>query len=537
MDAARPVPGTPVTRARELVDRKDWDGLATLCDQYWLALPERHESAMVALLEEVPEAEFAARPSLLVAWVICYHAMVDQDSRDRRPFLRQYMELGTRLAGSLDPERESSPANLILIGTLAMITLRGQGRFEEAEARGQRVAERLAVLHPLPAVEPAPRPGWLAMQRGLTRSLQADFDGAAEQYRLAHEQARAEPTAYFAGTNATANLAMIFAHLGHHETARKWLDEHESYPPSPRWASTLLEVGATIARGWDALDRYDFTRFDRIAEATGDGTESFEVWPFIAALMAERGLHTGGPAQALAHLSTIRLSHAPALTGQGAARQVLLRAEAELLIALGEGNRALRVLTEAGPVPWLAVPAARLRLLAGDHEAASALASQGLWAMRAVPRDTRQLLLIKAVAAVRAGRTEEAAGLLAALPALRSPHEVLSLATVPPAEREELLRLARIPLSDDAAARLATAGPVYPERVTLVELTARERAVLAELATGDTTPDIAARLVVSAATVRTQVQSIYRKLGVSSRKDALLRARELGLLGYEVHCG
>ncbi|TVT58152.1 helix-turn-helix transcriptional regulator [Amycolatopsis rhizosphaerae] len=532
MEAARPVPGTPVTRARELVDRKDWDGLATLCDEYWLALPEGHESAMVALLEEVPEAEFAARPRLLVAWVICYHAMVDHDSRERRPFLRQYMELGTRLAGSLDPERESSPANLILIGTLAMITLRGQGRFEEAEAHGQRLAERLAVLHPLPAVEPAPRPGWLAVQRGLTRSLQADFDGAAEQYRLAHEQARAEPTAYFAGTNATANLAMVFAHLGHHETAGKWLDEHKSYPPSPRWASTLLEVGATIARGWDALDRYDFTRLDRIVEATGDGTESFEVWPFIAALVAARGLHTGGPARAraLAHLSAIRLSHAPALTGQGAARQVLLRAEADLLIALGEANRALRVITEAGPVPWLAVPAARLRLLAGDHEAASALASQGLWTRRAVPRDTRQLLLIKAVASVRAGRTEEAAGLLAALPALRSPHEVLSLATIPPAEREELLRLARIPLSGDAAARLATAGGVYPEQVTLVELTAREGAVLTELATGDTTPDIAARLVVSAATVRTQVQSIYRKLGVSSRKDALLRAQELGLV-------
>jgi LuxR family maltose regulon positive regulatory protein len=43
-------------------------------------------------------------------------------------------------------------------------------------------------------------------------------------------------------------------------------------------------------------------------------------------------------------------------------------------------------------------------------------------------------------------------------------------------------------------------------------------------------PEIAARLVVSSNTIRTQVQSIYGKLGATSRAEAVGRAVEFGLL-------
>jgi LuxR family maltose regulon positive regulatory protein len=38
-------------------------------------------------------------------------------------------------------------------------------------------------------------------------------------------------------------------------------------------------------------------------------------------------------------------------------------------------------------------------------------------------------------------------------------------------------------------------------------------------------------LVVSPHTIKTQLQGLYRKLGVSSRRSAVVVARELGLLG------
>jgi LuxR family maltose regulon positive regulatory protein len=43
-------------------------------------------------------------------------------------------------------------------------------------------------------------------------------------------------------------------------------------------------------------------------------------------------------------------------------------------------------------------------------------------------------------------------------------------------------------------------------------------------------PDIARTLVVSVNTVRTHTKNIYAKLGVTNRRAAVRRARELGLL-------
>jgi LuxR family maltose regulon positive regulatory protein len=62
-------------------------------------------------------------------------------------------------------------------------------------------------------------------------------------------------------------------------------------------------------------------------------------------------------------------------------------------------------------------------------------------------------------------------------------------------------------------------------------LTARERDVLNELALGGAYSDIARNLYVTENTVKTHILSVYRKLGVDRRADALRRARDLGLLG------
>ena len=62
------------------------------------------------------------------------------------------------------------------------------------------------------------------------------------------------------------------------------------------------------------------------------------------------------------------------------------------------------------------------------------------------------------------------------------------------------------------------------------ELTEREFAVLRLLVGELSTSQIAQNLYVSPSTVRTHVKSIYRKLGVLSRKDAVLAARVKGLV-------
>jgi LuxR family maltose regulon positive regulatory protein len=61
-------------------------------------------------------------------------------------------------------------------------------------------------------------------------------------------------------------------------------------------------------------------------------------------------------------------------------------------------------------------------------------------------------------------------------------------------------------------------------------LTVREQDVLALLAEGLSNAEIAARLVVTVGTVKTYIKGIYGKLAVHSRTQAILRAREIGLL-------
>jgi DNA-binding NarL/FixJ family response regulator len=61
------------------------------------------------------------------------------------------------------------------------------------------------------------------------------------------------------------------------------------------------------------------------------------------------------------------------------------------------------------------------------------------------------------------------------------------------------------------------------------ELTEREREVLTLIAQGYTNPAIAERLVLSPKTVRNHVSTIFGKLQVAGRAEAIIRARDAGL--------
>jgi LuxR family maltose regulon positive regulatory protein len=61
--------------------------------------------------------------------------------------------------------------------------------------------------------------------------------------------------------------------------------------------------------------------------------------------------------------------------------------------------------------------------------------------------------------------------------------------------------------------------------------TARERTVARYLASRLTVPEIARELGISPNTMKTHVSALYRKLGVTTRKDAVATARQLGLVG------
>jgi LuxR family maltose regulon positive regulatory protein len=81
--------------------------------------------------------------------------------------------------------------------------------------------------------------------------------------------------------------------------------------------------------------------------------------------------------------------------------------------------------------------------------------------------------------------------------------------------------------TDELRGRLGTLRAAGADSATL---TSAELRLLPLLVTHLTLAGIADRLCLSRHTVKAQVWSMYRKLGVHTRGDAVVRARELGLL-------
>jgi DNA-binding NarL/FixJ family response regulator len=106
------------------------------------------------------------------------------------------------------------------------------------------------------------------------------------------------------------------------------------------------------------------------------------------------------------------------------------------------------------------------------------------------------------------------------------------------AKKDELLRAIRAVGAGEAIFSPAIARrmiaffdspPAAVAHVVFPDLTEREREILQLLAQGKNNGQIAAQLVLSGHTVRNYVSSIFSKLQVADRAEAIVRAREAGL--------
>jgi LuxR family transcriptional regulator, maltose regulon positive regulatory protein len=195
---------------------------------------------------------------------------------------------------------------------------------------------------------------------------------------------------------------------------------------------------------------------------------------------------------------------------------------------------------DGGGVGFAAI--GRIALARGDPAAAIEAVDR---VIDAAPTERRyrhgerlEALLVAALAHAALGETEIARARIVAALAAAAPSEYVAR-FVELGEPIRRLIVQLTPNPDPAVAGMrkrvldAVAGrqPAKISQAGLVEkLTERELAVLRRLPSSMSAGEIARMMYVSLNTVKTQTQSIYRKLGVNSRHEAVEAARQLGLL-------
>jgi LuxR family transcriptional regulator, maltose regulon positive regulatory protein len=337
----------------------------------------------------------------------------------------------------------------------------------------------------------------------------------------------------------------------------RWLDERDGIAKYPMVAVSAAIVAAETGRPAEAerwADTVDSWQYD---DAPRPDEPVAGAWAAVLrAVMCRRGVEQ---MRADADEAVRRFAAANAMMPVAQLCQALAR----ILSDDRDGSDALledaaRVAAEIGSHEVQADALCERSLLAmakGDWSRAEILAAQARDALRPIGMETLLASAVLARVAVHRGDLAAARRELVSAQRLRPlltyamPHLAvqariqlvhvhLALADMGGArtlmrEIDEILQ--RRPglgtLVDEARelrARLsAESGPAVPG---VSSLTTAELRVLPMLATHLSFPEIGAEMFLSPHTVKSQAMSIYRKLGASSRSQAVIRSRELGLL-------
>jgi LuxR family maltose regulon positive regulatory protein len=284
-----------------------------------------------------------------------------------------------------------------------------------------------------------------------------------------------------------------------------------------------------------ALERRDLDTAERLTERVLSITERrrplFEFW----ALLDRSGVWAarGQVRDALASVEAARLVLAgasPMLVGWADEQEALLR------LSLGDAHHATELAS--------GLPAARRRLLlaraalaTGDHHGAQEQL-QSLPPRDLTPRHAlvRQILL--ATAAIGRGDPMTAGIIGGVLESARHGGFLNTVVTTAPQLTRYLVehapQMRADPFTEQLIAAALEARATQPDtsqpgRALIEPLTPAEMRILKLLPTG-TYLQMAATLYISRNTVKTRLRSIYRKLGVTSRSQAIARAIDLRLL-------
>jgi LuxR family maltose regulon positive regulatory protein len=497
-------------------DAEDWDAVIGTLDGEMFRLladdPLRVHDAILALPRKVRDDNPRFTLCLEVGW------------QPREGLAQAYLTIARRAAGIFGRlPKEMSPWDLLHVLLIKTIVFRLKGDFATAL---EAAAELDALLDGDDDI--AGRPiGTLAeahYQSGMTRLLGLDLVGARESFTRSFTltQNRGDAAERLAERAAEAT-ALVRALEGETDHASTWLSQvpENAHGTAGLVARALIAMGRLVpeeARHWLA--------------SLADPSDHDELWPFVVHASDRYGLYWGDPVETDSALDRTWAEHGEQLVA-GSTAQVLLTSDAaDLALLLGQLSRAEAALDG---VPsrntWIAVPRARLALLGGNPKHALLFILEGQRRGRVERYGQLDLAVLRAAAELALGREDDAtASLLRAINQAEKSGVIVPFHLLP---HETLALLAALsPEAEAFVSRHDLQGTSYLAPYTAVAgaLSERELIVLRALEPGATVEQVAKKLFVAANTVKAQLRSIYRKLNVSTRTEALLVAAELGLL-------
>ncbi|WP_426242792.1 LuxR C-terminal-related transcriptional regulator [Nocardioides sp. LHG3406-4] len=515
---------------------KEWDTVARIWGRHALRLMIAHTETTAAVFTAIPSSVVHRHPFLRAATTVAQAYLKPEDGL---PGLLLHRQLDVEEAMTPDALAAAEPDELAAVTGAAMASRRAAGDLDAAVRLAQWLCKELDSRRSVGGAGPSGlTSAWFTLQRAFTLLLAGHDKRATELTQRAYETA-GSPGAEYVAAGAAGQLAFIHARNGDTSAARVWLDRYEALDLTPYAFTELLEIWPRLARAWLRLDQLDPDAMREEVDSFGGRILASEMWCYAVELRVREALLVGEPMKADAELRRARVIQAAAIAAGGAAARIVDRCQADLYLAIGQPNQALRVLDEAatraagqvalidGPgiaTPWVRTQQARLRLVSGQPERALRLAGASMWSDLS-HRDRCDLLLIKAAAAhLLADHDGADAAFRDAMTLLAGIGGQQHLRMVDP---EILAALA-------GRACPAVAVPegrrVFPHRTRLVDLSSRERSVLYALARNEGLQAIANAQVVSPHTIKKQIVSLYKTLGVHSREDAVLTGLELGFL-------
>lgn len=301
------------------------------------------------------------------------------------------------------------------------------------------------------------------------------------------------------------------------------LPEHWSNPATNAYFASPYRAAAFVC----ALEEQRFDDAARWVELLRIDQHNNEFWPVIRWAEAILAVINGKTTASLVRMQGYLVREREQPVAQKVGKQMLASASCLLYLAVGDAAQAYKAATKSTEQSARLVLQAGVRLAQGD--AAEVLRLCTAMGLPVQPRARFEQAVLVLAALLQQNDRGAAGGALRLVAALSEEYGLgRALNLLPAPDLERILSVAR---------EMEIGLKVDPNNVSNIPgglgravLSPRELAVLGELVSTGSTAVIAERQFVSVNTVKSQLRSIYRKLGASDRASALDAARVRGLV-------